>query len=340
LGLGGLYMDFAQPLHLYLLGLVPLALVLLLWGAAARRRALAKIGESTLVARLTNVRPWTRSAKTLLWLVALTVLILAIARPRWGSIVTKKSQEGIQVMLALDVSASMMAEDVKPNRLVRAQLAAQELMDHLGGNEVGLVVFAGAAFVQFPLTNDLHTALTFLNGAGPEAISRPGTALGEALTVAWDGFVEERSGERVIVLLSDGEGHEDDPLTVARTIAEQDGVVHCLGLGTPQGEPVPVRDAQGQIVDYKKDAQGNTVLSRLDESILQQIAAETGGIYARASASGREVETIANAISQLSTDTQEGQFEVHSVERFEWFAGFALLLLIGEMVISERHHHA
>jgi len=273
-------------------------------------------------------------------MLALSMLIVAIARPRWGSTITRKSEHGAQIMLVLDVSASMMAEDIKPSRLDRAKMISQELLDQLVGNEVGLVVFAGAAFVQFPLTNDLHTAMTFLSSANTATVSRSGTALEEALAVSWGGFVDERSGERVIVLLSDGEGHEGDPVALANAISDEEGTIHCLGLGTPQGEPVPVRDAQGQVIGYKKDAQGQTVLSRLDEGILQQIAAESGGIYARASATGDEISVIAGAINQLEGDAREGQFEVHGVERFEWFAGIALLLLLGEMAVNERRRYA
>jgi len=330
-------MNFARPNYLYLLGLIPLAATFLAWAASRRRAALARIGLPDLIATLSaSVSRRKRRWKTVLWLVALVALVVALARPRWGTQVTVKAQEGVEVMVALDVSSSMLAEDVKPNRLTRAKLTVEELMDRLGGNDVGLVLFSGAAFIQFPLTTDFNTARAFLEGAGPGSISRPGTALEEAIRVALDGFPEERATSRVILLLTDGEGHEGDPLAAAREAAEQDTVIYAIGFGSPEGEPIPIRDDGGAVGDYKKDAQGKMVLSRLDEVTLQQITAETGGRYSRASAGGEEIGAIVEAISALETGEKEGQFETYGVERFEWFAGAALLALTAETFVSDR----
>jgi Ca-activated chloride channel family protein len=277
-----------------------------------------------------------RRWKTALWFVALIALVIALARPLWGIQVMVRAQEGVEVMVVLDVSASMLAEDIKPNRLARAKLTIEELMDRLGGNEVGLVIFSGAAFVQFPLTADFYTARSFLDGAGSGSISRPGTALGDAIRVAVDGFSEERATSRVILLLTDGEGHEGDPVAAAQQTAAEGVVIHAIGFGSPDGEPIPIRDANGALVGYKKNAQNETVLSRLDEITLQQIASETDGLYFRASAGGEEVDAIVETIATLETGEQEGQFETQGVERFEWFAGAALLALTAEALISDR----
>jgi Ca-activated chloride channel family protein len=247
-----------------------------------------------------------------------------------------KAQEGVEVMVALDVSASMMAEDIKPNRLARAKLTIEELMGHLGGNEIGLVVFSGAAFVQFPLTADVNTARAFLDSAGPWSISRPGTALSEAIHVALEGFPEERATSRVILLLTDGESHEGDPLAAAREATQQDVIIHAIGFGSPRGEPVPIRDANGALVGYKRDEQDQTILSRLDEVTLQQVAVETGGLCFRASAAGQEVDAIVDAIARLETGEREGQFETEGVERSEWFAGGAVLALVAGLLIPDR----
>jgi len=330
-------MDFAAPRYLYLLAWIPLAAFFLAWAASRRRLALARIGRPDLVGALcASVSRRKRRWRILLWFIALTAMVLALARPLWGTQVTVKAQEGVEVMVVLDVSASMLAEDVKPNRLTRAKLTVEELMDRLGGNDMGLVIFSGAAFVQFPLTADFNTARMFLDSAGPASISRPGTALEEAIRVALDGFPEQRATSRVILLLTDGEGHEGDPLAAARDAAKQDVVIYAMGFGSPDGEPIPIRDAEGNLVGYKKNAQGEMVLSRLDEVTLQQIAAETGGLYFRAGAGGKEIDAVVEAISALKTGEKEEQFETQGVERFEWFVGAALLALTAEALIGDR----
>jgi Ca-activated chloride channel family protein len=330
-------MDFAKPNYLYLLGLVPLAALFLAWAVSRRRAILARLGAPSLVEALSaNVSPRKRRWKTALWFVALVALVVALARPLWGTQVTVKVQEGVEVMVVLDVSNSMLAEDIKPNRLTRAKLTVEELMDRLGGNDVGLVIFSGAAFVQFPLTADFNTARLFLDGAGPGSISRPGTTLAEAIRVALAGFPEERATSRVILLLTDGEGHEGEPVAAAQDAAEQGVVIHAIGFGSPDGEPIPIRDSGGAVVGYKKDDQGEMVLSRLDEITLQRIAGEAGGLYFRASAGGEEIDGIVEAIAALETGEQEGQFEMQGVERFEWFVGAALLALTAETLISDR----
>jgi Ca-activated chloride channel family protein len=330
-------MDFARPTYLYLLTLIPLAALLLTWAVRRKRADVARLGTPALIAILSaSVSGKRRRRKTVLWFIAVTVLITALARPRWGTQVRVTAQRGVQVIIALDVSASMLAEDIKPDRLARAKLTVEELMDRLGGNELGLVLFSGAAFVQFPLTADFNTARSFLSASGPWTISRPGTTLEEAIHVALGGFPEGIASNRVILLLSDGEGHEGDPLSAAREAAEAGVTIYAIGFGSPEGEPIPIRDQSGALIGYKKDAQGETVLTRLDETTLGQIVNETHGLYARASASGDEIAAITDAIAALDTGELESQFETRGVERFEWFAALALVTLTAEFLIGER----
>jgi Ca-activated chloride channel family protein len=330
-------MDFARPTYLYLLTLIPLAALLLTWAVRRKRADVARLGTPALIAILSaSVSGKRRRRKTVLWFIAVTVLITALARPRWGTQVRVTAQRGVQVIIALDVSASMLAEDIKPDRLARAKLTVEELMDRLGGNELGLVLFSGAAFVQFPLTADFNTARSFLSASGPWTISRPGTTLEEAIHVALGGFPEGIASNRVILLLSDGEGHEGDPLSAAREAAEAGVTIYAIGFGSPEGEPIPIRDQSGALIGYKKDAQGETVLTRLDETTLGQIVNETHGLYARASASGDEIAAITDAIAALDTGELESQFETRGVERFEWFVALALVTLTAEFLIGER----
>lgn len=334
-------MDYARPDRFILLGVIPLVIALVIWAAHRRRAALARVGSPALMATLADsVSLRKRRWKVAMRFIALLALIVALARPLWGTQVAVKAQQGVEVMVALDVSSSMLAEDIKPNRLDRAKLVIEELMERLRGNDVGLVVYAGAAFVQFPLTTDHNTARAFLRNATPASVSRPGTALEEAIDVALRGFPEERATSRAILLLTDGEGHTGDPVAAAKRAAEGDVIIHAIGFGSAEGEPIPVRDAAGQIIGYKQDAQGKTVLSRLDEATLQRITRETDGIYARASAAGAEIDAIVEAITAMETGEREGQFEIEGVERFEWFAGLALLALAGDALLGERKRHA
>lgn len=330
-------MIFAQPSFLFCL--IPLALLGLLLAFLNRRRAaaLARLGEAGLLARLSaTVNRSGRRWQMRLWFLALLCLILALARPRWGTEVDYVERQGIEIMVALDVSESMLAQDVKPSRLARAKLEISELMDRLEGNEMGLVLFSGAAFVQFPLTADFATARTFVDAAAPGVISRPGTALGEAIDIALTGFNEERASQKVIILLTDGENHEGDALQAARRAADEGIIIYAIGFGSPQGEPIPDYDALGRLRGYKQDRQGQTVLSRLDERTLQQIADASGGRYFRASADGREVGFLADAIAGLQTSSLESRFETRGVERFQWFVLAAVVALIAFELIPDR----
>jgi Ca-activated chloride channel family protein len=215
-------------------------------------------------------------------------------------------------------------------------LEITELMDRLEGNEMGLVLFSGAAFVQFPLTSDFATARTFLDAAYPGIISRPGTAIAEAVEIAITGFNEEQATQKVIILLTDGENHEGDILAAAEEAAEKGVIIYTIGFGSPGGEPIPQYDAQNNLIDYKRDQNGELVMSRLDETSLQQIALITGGRYFRAVPDGREIGFLAEAIGELQTSELESRFETRRVERFQWFLGLAVLALVIIELIPDR----
>jgi len=329
-------MDFAQPAYFYCF--IPLILLGLLFGWLTRRRetALARLGAPGLMARLSaTVNHAGRRWKTALWFVALTLVVVTLARPRWGSQVEYVERRGVEVMVVLDVSESMLAEDLKPNRLARAKLEIIELMEQLGGNEIGLVLFSGAAFVQFPLTSDFATARTFLEAAQPGVISRSGTALAEAIEVAINGFNENRAAQRVIILLTDGESHEGDVAAMAEMAVEQGIIIYAIGFGSPSGEPIPQYDPAGELIGYKKDAAGEVVLSRLDEATLQQVAQLTAGRYFRAAPDGREISQLAQTIGSLRTSELESRFETRRIERFQWFLAVAILTLVVVELIPE-----
>ena len=328
---------FAQPL--YLLCFMPLALFAGLLFLLRKRKtaAIARLGSTELINRLSATVNWRgRRWRTRLWFVAVALLIVALARPRWGAQVDYVERQGVEIMVLLDVSESMLAEDFKPNRLARAKLEITELMDRLEGNELGLVLFSGAAFVQFPLTSDFATARLFLESAHPDIISRPGTAIAEAIEIGLTGFNQERSSQKVMVILTDGENHEGDVLAAVGEAQAAGVIIYTIGFGSPVGEPIPEYNHLGELTGYKEDRQGNTVLSRLDENILQEIALVTNGRYFRAAPDGREVGFLVDSIDDLQTTELEGRFETRGVERFQIFLIGAILALFGAELIPDR----
>ena len=330
-------MTFAEPDYLYALALMPLIALFMVWAGRRRQSAIASLGDPSLIDRLSLSVDWRgRRVRSWLWFVALALLIVALARPRWGSDVQIVERQGVQIMIALDVSTSMLAEDIKPNRLKRAKLEIVDLMSRLDGDEVGLVLFSGASFLQFPLTFDYSTARTFLDEAGPHMISRPGTAIGKAIETAVNGFNEQRAGQKVILIITDGESHEGDPLAAARIAREEGVVIYTIGFGSPDGEPIPEYDAFGRMSGFKQDQRGEVILSKLNEVTLQRIAREGGGKYYRATADGRVIESLKDDFDALQKESFESEFRTRQIERFQLFLAVALLVLVAMELVPDR----
>ena len=331
-------MTFANPIFLYVLFiLLPLMLMFVIWASRRRQAAFVRLGNPSLVQRLSSSVNWRgRRWRTGLWFVALVMLLLALARPQWGNEVQVVEQQGIEVMVLLDVSKSMLAQDIKPDRLSRAKMEIADLMNRLGGDEIGLVLFSGASFIQFPLTSDYTTAQTFLDNARPEVISKPGTNIGDAIRTAISGFDYNRSSQKVIVIITDGEDHEAGSLEMAQVAAEQGIKLYTIGFGSPQGEPIPEYNSQAEVIGYKKDQQGEVVLSRLDEATLQQIAQVGGGKYYQATANGSELEALVSELNTLQQGELSSQIETWGIERFQSFLAVALVVLIVIEFIPDR----
>ncbi|HRX03056.1 MAG: VWA domain-containing protein [Anaerolineae bacterium] len=330
-------MSFEHPSYLAALLLVPLAALFVYWADKQRQRALARLGNPSLLARLSESVNWRgRKWRTALWLAALTLLIISIARPQWGSETQSVDQEGLQVMVALDVSQSMLVEDVKPNRLARAKLEIQDLMQKLNGDEIGVALFSGASFVQVPLTSDYMTALSYMENAQPGVISRPGTVIGDAIRTATKAFDEKLASQKVLVVMTDGEDVETDPVAAAQEAADQGVLIYTIGFGTPDGEPVPETDQTGRVIGFKKDASGNPVISRMDEATLQKIAQVGGGKYFQATAAGTELDSLLTEIDGLQKAELQSRLAVRRIERYQLFLALALLALIAAELIPDR----
>jgi Ca-activated chloride channel family protein len=329
-------MTFGAQQYLYALILLPALIVFIRWAAGRRAAAVSRIGDPTLVERLSMaVNYRTRRWRVILWFVGITLIILSLARPQWGSEVEIVEQRGVQVMVALDVSRSMLAEDMKPTRLDRAKLEISDMMSRLNGDEIGIVLFSGASFIQFPLTFDYATARTYLQHANTNVITRQGTVIAEAIDTAMAGFSEQRATQKVIVIMTDGENHEGDPIGVARQAVEDGAIIYTVGFGSAQGEPIPEYDEQGSVTGFREDGQGNVVLSQLDETTLQQIARAGGGRYFRASERDA-IEALVAEIESLQDESFQSEFSRTRIERFQIFllAG-VISLVLGEMM-SDR----
>lgn len=330
-------MTFAHPQFLIALLLVPLAALFLLWAGRQRQRALARLGDRALIQRLIAAVNWRgRRWQAALTLFALAMLVVAIARPQWGSETQEIDQEGLQVMVALDVSQSMLAQDIQPSRLDRAKLEIRDLATQLKGDEIGIVPFSGAAFVQVPLTSDYTTALNYLQDAGPGLISRPGTVIGDAIRTATAAFDPKLASQKVLVLMTDGEDVESNPLAAAQEAAEQGVMIYTIGFGTPEGEMVPETDQSGRVVGYKQDAQGSPVISRMDEATLQKIAQTGGGQYYRATADGSELASLLAQIDGLQKAQLQSRQAVRMTERYQIFLALALAALVLAELIPDR----
>jgi len=336
-------MAFANPQFLLFgLILIPGLALFLFWAGSRRKQTLQRLGDKKLIDRLNdNLNIRGRRWRSALRLSALLLLLIALARPQWGSEVREIEQEGLQVMVALDVSQSMLAEDIKPSRLDRAKLEIADLMERLNGDEVGLVLFSGASFIQVPLTSDYVTALSYLDNAGPNVISRPGTVIGDAIRTATTGFDPELASQKVLVIMTDGEDSETNPVAAAKDAAGDDVLIYTIGFGTPEGEPVPETDPNGNIIGYKRDEQGNAVVSSLDEITLQEVAQSGNGKYYRASADGSELDSLLLEIDQLQRAQLESRFETRQIDRFQIFLALAIAALIaGELIPDRRGNQA
>jgi len=330
-------MTFGSPVYLYGLILVPVSLLFLIWADRRRRQAIARMGEPQLIARLSrDVNTRGRKIKAGLWLSALALLMIALARPQWGETRQTVTEKGVQVMVVLDTSKSMLVEDVKPDRLTRAKMDISELMNRLNGDEVGLTVFSGASFTLFPLTSDYNTARSFLDIAQPGIVSRPGTAIGDSIRTALLGFNEARNSQKVIVLMTDGEDDQSAMEAAARDAAEAGAMIYTIGFGSNTGDVIPEYNEQGELIGVKKDSSGQTVVSALNEAALRDIASITGGQYYPATTNGSELDALAADLNRL----QKGDIQQHETvkrhEQYIWFLAPALLLLVSAELIPDR----
>lgn len=274
--------------------------------------------------------------KNTLFLIALCLLILALANPQIGSKFEEVKQSGIDVYILLDVSQSMKAEDIRPNRLEKAKNQIGMLIQRLKGDRIGLIVFSGEAYIQFPLTTDYSAAGLFLTAVDFNTVPQPGTSIADALRLAGSSFKEDAKTQKAIIIITDGEDHEGAVFDAVDEAVENGIKIYTIGLGSPSGTPIPVYDRNGNQVDYKKDSEGNTVLTKLDEQSLQEIADKGAGKYYRGSNSQNELDDIYKDLSKIEK-SEYGSKRISDYEdRYYYFLAPAIFLLLFEFFISEK----
>lgn len=316
---------------------IPVFVVAYIVCTKRKRRQLVEFGDPELMAQLmpdaSKSRPiW----KFCLLMVALVLLIVAVARPQFGQKEKTIKRQGIEVMVALDISNSMLAEDVAPNRLDRAKQMLSKMMDNMVDDKVGLVVFAGEAFTQLPITCDYVSAKMFLNTTSPALIQSQGTAIGAALRTAMASFgTAESEAGRAIVLITDGENHEDDAVAMAKQAYEHGIPVFVIGIGKPEGSPIPKAGTN----EYMKDRSGQVVVSKLNEEMCQQIAAAGHGVYVRCDNTNTAMRALQKELDELAKAEQESTIYADYNEQYQSFVLVALLLLVIEFFIMMRKNH-
>ncbi len=335
-------MRFYEPLYLMAILLIPIIGLFVWWSLARKKRLLARFGDIALVMQAASGISFQRQAgKAALLLAAILFLSLAAAKPQIGTHMEMMKREGVDIFVAVDVSKSMEALDVRPGPISRLTKAKQEIRslitpDRLKGDRIGLIAFAGEAFIQCPLTLDYSAARMFLDVIDPDLIPTPGTAIGDAIRKAVGGFNQTERKHKVLILLTDGEDQDTDPIGAAEAARKEGVRIYTVGIGNQEGEPIPIYNKRGERVGFKKDDAGEVIISKMDETTLQKIALATGGKYYRGTPSEMELSKIYDDVSGMEKKELEGKLMLQYDDRFQWPLALALVFIIWETFMPER----
>ena len=323
--------NFAQSQYLLLLLLIPFFFILHALVIRLRKRRLRRFGDETLVKQLmpsyTVSKAWVR---LVLFSLAFFFFVIGLSRPQIGAKLKEHETKGAEIMIVLDVSNSMLAEDYSPNRLDRAKLAISRLVDKLRDDRIGLIVFAGNSFVQLPITTDYVSAKMFLSSISTESVPVQGTAIGDAINTAMRSFSAQSEKSRAVIVITDGENHEDDPVAAAKQAAEMGARVFAIGVGSPEGKPIPMN---GELL---KDKDGEIVVTRLDEKVLQDVAAAGNGVYVRAGNNEFGLNPIIEDIRKMDDERYNSIVFEEYDEQFMYFLAIALFFFVLEMLVGDR----
>ena len=328
--------EFDHLIFLSALAAIPLLVLVFLWMLRSRKKAIQTFGNHHIVQQLiVDMSNGRLVLKFVLLTFTFMLLVFAVVNLKIGSKLEKTKRKGVDIIIALDISNSMLAQDIKPSRIERAQMAISKLIDKFDDDQIGIVVFAGRAQVLLPITTDYATAKMLTMTANPDIIPTQGTAIGEAITLAAASFDKNSKYKKAIILITDGENHEDEALPAVKNAVKEGLIVYTIGMGSEYGGPIPI-GMKGVKIDYKKDKEGNTVVTKLDEPQLKQLASAGKGIYVRASTNDAGLNAVFKEINALEKKEYEAKTFSDYTNTYRYFIGFALLILLIEFFIFER----
>ncbi len=329
---------FAHPELLYLLTVILLLIIFYIVMVNKKKKAIAEFGNPELLKLLMPLVSFKRDAwKFVMVLIALLFVIIGVAGPQFGSKLQQVKKQGVELMVVLDVSNSMLAQDIKPCRLEKAKMAISRMVEKLSDDKVGMIVFAGDAYVQLPITTDYSSAKLFLSNINTDIVPVQGTAIGAAIDLAAMSFTPESETSKAIIVITDGENHQDDAVAAARLAHEKGITIHTIGMGLEQGAPIPEKGHPGQ---FMKDDRGNVVVSKLDEQRLQEIAKAGEGMYVRASNTNVGLSRLLDEVGKMEKTMLEEKVYTDYAEKYQYFILVGLFFIFVEfMVLSRKNKH-
>lgn len=327
---------FGNPEYLYLLIIIPALIILFFVSEYYKKQALKKFGDINI---LEELMPLVSKSKPLIKLIlvlsAIFTIVFALSDPQFGSKLEKVKKKGSEIIIALDVSNSMLSEDIQPNRLERAKQAISKLTERLENDRLGIIVFAGDSYIQVPMTTDYAAVKVFISSINTNIVSKQGTAIGSAINLAVNSFTPETEMDKALIIITDGENHEDDAVAAAELASEKGITIHTIGMGSVDGAPIPIRKENGQTI-FQKDNEGNVVVSKLDQAALQQIASAANGIFIRANNTQIGLNKLFEQINKMEKQEIETKVFTEFEHRFQYLLGLALIFLVIDFIIPER----
>lgn len=328
-------MRYENPMYVWLFLALPIITIMYLWSVRSKNKKLRFLADSSLIPHLVPQLSTTRSiVKFILFRLGIGFLIIGIIDPKIGTKLQEVTTTGQEIYIALDISKSMLAEDINPNRLDRSKMALKQLIKRLKGDRIGVIIFAGGAYVQLPLTTDYEAAKLFIDQVDTDLMSSQGTAIGDAIDLAIESFDPESEAHRTIILITDGEDHEGNAISAVEQAAEVGITVHAIGMGTPKGAPIPKKDRYGNLKGYKKDKNGTTVITALNENMLHQIVDAGKGVFVRATNANVGLDQLMDEIESVEKTDMDTFMYSEYEHRFQWFFAVGLLLLIFDLLLS------
>ena len=325
-----------EPTYFYYLAIIPAIVVLFLLVLWWKKRTQKQFSDSKLIQKLSPEKSTFKSfLKLTVFCFALLFLIISLANPKMGTKLETVKREGVDIVFALDVSKSMVAEDIAPNRLEKAKQIITKVIENLGSDRIGIIIYAGSSYPLLPITTDYAAAKMFLQNANTEMVSNQGTAINDAIERALSYYDNDEQTNRFLVIVSDGEDHEENTLELAKEAAEKGIKIYTVGIGTAKGGPIPIRE-NGRVVAYKKNNEGTVVVTQLNEQILRDLASTGNGKYIN----GNKTQETIEIIKEVLENAEKSEFETKQFsdyeDQFQWFVGIGLLLLIIDVTLLEK----